>query len=168
MPVRLVFVCLIAALCCGCSPGGATLPAETSGTHTWSGPADGVPGLDSGTCYYVGKRFIIWAADTRGGGGGGHTGDATGVRGNGHISFVNAPTLTFSFQLPHGKPGTAVVDGTEYDLSESGLVLVKREGDKFVVKQLAKDLSGFDAQSANFSTYGRADPQIKAFFEGKP
>ena len=42
--------------------------------------------------------------------------------------------------------------------------LLKFVGDKVVVKQADKDLSGIDMPTADFAVVGRADPAIRVFF----
>jgi hypothetical protein len=94
--------------------------------------------------------------------------DSQGVFGEGHVILKNGRKVDFSFRLPDERSGTAVVDGTEYDLTKGRLFLVRPEGETCVVKQVDNDLSGFDLASVDLAAIGRADPAIKGFFEVAP
>ena len=168
MIARLTPALLAAVVCSGCSPGPTTTTAgEPSGSKSWSMPADGsgVPGLDGGSIYYIGTRFVVWAADGRGGGGGSTTSGRDGTAGDGHVLLSGGHRVAFRFSLPAGGSGTATVNGADYDLAKGRLFLVKPAGEKLEVRQLDADLSGIHPGKADLGAVGRANPEIKAFFE---
>lgn len=173
MHARLTPALLVAATLGGCRPappaGVRATVGESNGTKTWSMPSDGtgVPGLDGGTVYFVGTRFVVWAADGRGGGGGGTSDSRTGSSGDGRVMLTGDRTVPFTYSLPAGQPGTATVNGTAYNLADGRVFLVKPDGDKLVVKQVAVDLPGVNLGEADLAALGRATPAIRAFFEPK-
>lgn len=134
-----------------------------SGSTRWKKP--GVPGLDSGYCNYVGKLFLLWATDGRGGGVGTAYTREAGTQSDGHVNFDNGRTIAFSCRFPDEQTGKVTIDGTEYDTAQGRVFLLKFEGDKLAVKQVKKDLSSIKLTQADFGEIGRADPAIKAFFE---
>lgn len=166
MPVRFVWAALVAAVCCGCGPDRPPL-GTSSGSHDWTREPAGVPGLDTGHCYYSGKLFVLWSTEGRDRSAGSTRTDAGGISGEGHVVLTNGRKVAFSFRLPDERSGTAVVDGTQYDLTNGRLFLVRPAGDACAVKQLDKDLSAFDP-SADLAALGRADPAIRTFFEAGP
>jgi hypothetical protein len=166
MPSRLLPALLLAA-CCGCRPAPVTPGSEQTGSVTWSMPADGsgVPGLDGGSCYFIGSRFVVWAADGRGGGGGSSTSGSAGTKGDGYVLLNGGRKVAFNFTLPAGGAGKATVDGTDFDLAKGRLFLVKPAGDKLEVRQVDAELPGWNAGSPDMAAVGRATPEIKTFFE---
>ena len=62
-------------------------------------------------------------------------------------------------------PTTVEFEGQTYQLADGRLFLVKLDGEKVVVKQVAKDLAGIDPSKADLAAVGKADPEIKGFFE---
>jgi hypothetical protein len=170
MLVRFAAAYLVAAACTGCRPGAPDTAITTggpTGSKLWTGTGDGpgVPGLDGGGhCHCVGKLLLVWAADATGGGGG-STGGPHGISGESRVTFRGGRTATVTFHLPDERSGTAQFEGTEYQLANGRVFLLKLVGDKVVVKQVDKDLSGIDLPTADFAAAGRADPVIRTFFE---
>lgn len=165
MSVRLLSFGLL-ALCCGCGPSGNTFDrGGPSGSRSWSGAKAGVPGLDSGHCHYVGKLLLVWAPEASGGGGGSTQGGQDGITGHGQVIFRNGKEAKFTFRMPDTKTGTADFEGKTYQLAEGRVFLLKPDRDRVVVKQVTKDLSGIDPSKADLAEIGRADPEIKGFFE---
>jgi hypothetical protein len=162
MSIRFVPAFLLTAILCGCdSPGESMI--NPSGSTRWRKP--GVPGLDSGYCNYVGKLFLLWATDGRGGGGGTAYTREAGTQSDGHVNFDNGRTIAFSCRFPDERTGKVTIDGTEFDVARGRVFLMKFEGDKFAVKQVDKDLSTIKLDAADFGAIGRADPTIRSFFE---
>lgn len=164
MKARICFSLLVALLC-SCQPAPPSIPlVGTSGSRLWSGPAGGVPGLDSGHIRYMGNLLVIWAADASESGGGSTSGK-DGVHGDGFLTLKNGRKVNYSFRLPDAKSGTLTLDGTEYDLANGRVFLVKPAGDKLEVKQIEKDFSTTEFNGADLAAIGRGESAIRTFFE---
>jgi hypothetical protein len=167
--VRLLAACLLAAIGIGCrreAPANSIATGGSTGSKLWTGTSEGVPGLDGGgNCYFVGKLLLLWAADATSGGGAPTTGGSDGISGASRFNFRGGRTSTVTFHISDERSGTVQCEGTEYQLANGRVFLLKLVGDKVVVKQVTKDLSDIDPLSADLAAIGRADPAIKAFFE---
>jgi hypothetical protein len=170
MSVRFVSVALAVGLCCGCQsrqdkPGIDA--GGPSGRCGWiaSPQTPGVPGLDSGDCYYVGKLLLVWAAGHGGGGGGTSTSGVDGIKGTGSVTLSNGRSVDYSFQIPDNRSGTIQFGDAVYDLTGGRVFLVRLKNDSIVVKQVDLDLTAIDLPTADFAAVGRADPVVRAFFE---
>jgi hypothetical protein len=168
--MRLHPLLLLAPLVFGCTakPAPALLSlGGPSGSCLWTDDPKGVPGLDSGGCYYKGQRLLVWADDASAAGGDGRSSSdgLAGVKGDGRFLTRAGREVAFKYHITGEKTGAVVIDSVEYDLARGNVFLLKTGGEKPVVKQIDKDLSGVDLGSPNFRAIGRADPAIVAFFQ---
>lgn len=74
--------------------------------------------------------------------------------------------IAFFGEIQSGEKGQITIKGESYDLAKGCLFLVSSVGDDFHVKQMDKDVSELKLEKPDLVAFGKANPEIKAFFSG--
>lgn len=136
----------------------------------------GVPGLDSGTVWYVREQTpngrplaIIWA-DSRCPGVNGSGKGAPGFRQTrATLDLENKKTIVLECKVEAGQHEPKIeftIDGTPYDFRRGNFFLISTSGDKTRINQIDRDigLKGMRFDLDSILETAKTDEQIRAFF----
>ena len=147
---------LISVLCCGCKPSATPLgPNSTFGKV-------------GQTSYLLlrwrdGTSVMMWFdAQQLTGGGSGSSGEAT-YRQTGSVTNSDGRRVEWRVETTNATLITIEIDGTQYDLAQGTLFLVKTRGGETQVQQLKRDLTTMKATREGCVALAETDTDVKDF-----
>lgn len=132
-----------------------------------SGKGQMLPGIDY--CSFAagsgpnGFVYFVWG-DFSGGAGGTNVESRDGLKFHGYLwNGADKRRVEFAGETKDGRAGGVKIDGKEYDLAQGTLFLVSaRRG--YRVKQLKRDMTGFQDDTELFNAFRKSDPDVVEFF----
>ena len=173
-----VAACFLSALA-GCGPTKST---QTAGPTVECGivcltdaEKEGLMpgnGADSACISYVTwdskPIFVVWS-DAPWGGSGATSGSDGPTKPHGVLVYRGNDMklkreIEFSGEIQSREKGEITINGETYDFAKGALFLVSDVDGDVQVKQLSRDVSTLKLEPKDLSAFGKADPEITAFF----